>query len=78
MKLNTEHMLRKQLGDTYGGPSLGFKNGKFLIYRWYDAPVHCDILCQAPDLETLVARFERLPKNRRLGLPKFSKKKVVV
>lgn len=42
-------MLKGVLGNSYGGPSLGFENGEFILYSWCDAPVNMEIICAHPD-----------------------------
>lgn len=37
-------VLKKVLGVSYGGPSISYENGKFILYKWYDAPVNMEIL----------------------------------
>lgn len=42
-------MLKGALGHSYGGPSIGFENGEFVLYSWSDAPVSIEIMCKHPD-----------------------------
>lgn len=44
MDKTIEARLAKVLGGTYGGPSLSFQDGKFVIYEWGDAPVSISII----------------------------------
>jgi hypothetical protein len=47
-------LLRKVLGETYGGPSISVENGKFVLYEWCDAPVGMKILAKGDTFEELM------------------------
>jgi hypothetical protein len=46
--------LRLILGPTYGGPSLSYEDGKFVIYSWGDAPVGMDPIAESVYLDEVV------------------------
>ncbi len=37
-------LLSEVLGGSYGGPSISYEEGKFILYHWGDAPVGTKIL----------------------------------
>lgn len=37
-ELPVEEQLKRALGPEYGGPSLGFRDGKFVLYEWRAEP----------------------------------------
>lgn len=49
-----DEMARVVLGETYGGPSLSYMDGKFVIYEWLDAPVSDDILFSGDTISEVV------------------------
>lgn len=49
-----ELILKERLGDAYGGPSVSFQDGKFVIYEWSDAPVTENILGTGNNLEEAI------------------------
>lgn len=53
---STEELLRLVLRETYGGPSLSYENGLWVIYRWYDAPVCTDIIARGTELRDVARR----------------------
>ena len=38
-------ILKKVLGNTYGGPSISYEDGVWVLYSWYDAPIKIEIHC---------------------------------
>lgn len=42
-----DKMMSEVLGGTYGGPSIGYEGGKFVLYEWFDGPVCDAILLEA-------------------------------
>jgi len=53
----TNKHLSEILGPTYGGPSLSFENGEFVIYGWADAPVGTEILASGKTIEETIKDF---------------------
>lgn len=73
-----EKTLREALGGTYGGPSISFEEGEWVLYSWSDAPVGMDTHARGKTLAELarsirspVTRGEKVPwvapKNARRG-----------
>ncbi|RDJ34910.1 MAG: hypothetical protein DWQ19_08735 [Crenarchaeota archaeon] len=52
-----EKELIKILGSDYGGPSLSYQEGKFVIYNWYDAPVGTEVLGCGPTIMQAVRDY---------------------
>jgi len=52
-----EAILKAHLGGTYGGPSLSYEEGEWVLYRWADAPVSIDERYTSPTLKGLVAKI---------------------
>jgi len=57
MGINTA--LRRYLGATYGGPSLSYEDGEYVLYTWTDAPVNIEIIARSPSLHGLLLELER-------------------
>jgi len=55
--MNIDEKLKNILGEWYGGPSLSYEDGKFIIYSWGDAPVGMDILASGNTIEECVDKF---------------------
>lgn len=54
-----DDLMKKVLSGTYGGPSISFEEGKFVLYRWYDAPVGDEILVEAETWDEFVEKLEK-------------------
>jgi hypothetical protein len=50
--------LRKLLGETYGGPSISFEEGRFVLYTWTDGPVGTTILAEGATLLELLTNVK--------------------
>lgn len=61
--ISIEDQLKKILGATYGGPSISFQNGEFVLYEWSDAPVSTDILAKGKTLQELINNYNSNKKN---------------
>ena len=46
--------LSEILGHTYGGPSISYEDGKFVLYTWGDSPVGMDIHLSHPDWKVFI------------------------
>lgn len=71
-------ILKKVLGPTYGGPSLSYDDGKFILYSWGDAPVSIEILVSDSDFVSFVQKlheyqYEKTNKKNKSDLEKFAK-----
>lgn len=55
-----ERILKDILGGDYGGPSLSYQGGEFIIYIWGDAPVGSDILARGTDLEAVLISYSKM------------------
>jgi len=53
-----DELLQKVLGHTYGGPSISYENGNFVLYGWGDAPVGMDIIVSAKTWDEFVVKLE--------------------
>jgi len=51
--------LQTILGPTYGGPSISFEDGKFVLYTWTDAPVGMEILISGTSIPDLVRKCKK-------------------
>lgn len=60
-----EEKMKSILGPSYGGPSLSFMSGRFIIYEWGDAPVAETIWGSG---ETLEECYNDYKKNKRSGI----------
>lgn len=49
-----DRILKKSLGFTYGGPSIIYECDRFVLYRWFDAPVGNKISFRANTFEELL------------------------
>jgi hypothetical protein len=58
-KQSTEDKLKEILGDTYGGPSLSYIDGLFVIYNWYDGPVSDEIIAAGKTIEQCLEDYEK-------------------
>jgi hypothetical protein len=54
-----DEMLSRILGNMYGGPSISYEDGKFVLYEWFDAPVEMQILAEAYTFEELMAHIKK-------------------
>jgi hypothetical protein len=52
-----ESELKELLGDTYGGPSLSFHDGFFILYTWGDAPVSDDEIGRGETIEECLSNY---------------------
>lgn len=50
--------LKSKLGSTYGGPSLSYQDGEFILYTWTDAPVGEQILAKGKTFKELIENYE--------------------
>ena len=55
-------IIQKALGDTYGGPSISYVDGEFVLYTWTDAPVGERIIAKHADWDEFVSLIEALPE----------------
>lgn len=39
-----DNLAARILRDSYGGPSLSYENGQFVVYSWGDAPVSINVM----------------------------------
>ena len=49
-------LLRRVLGESYGGPSISYENGKFILYEWTDAPVRVNILVEHEEWDKFIQK----------------------
>lgn len=52
-----EDALKDILKGTYGGPSLSYEDGLFIIYEWADAPCETSDLVYGDTLENLITNY---------------------
>ncbi len=59
-------ILKKVLGDTYGGPSISvMPDGSFVLYRWHNAPVSEEILVQSYTWQDFLYKLKQYYKNNK-------------
>jgi hypothetical protein len=59
-----EKSLKKVLGPQYGGPALGFEDGKFVVYYWFDGPVGMEKIAEGTTLLDLIKNLDSFFKSK--------------
>ena len=49
--------LKEFLGPSYGGPSLSYEQGKFVLYTWTDGPCDIKILFTGDTLDEVMDNY---------------------
>lgn len=57
--------LKKWLGASYGGPSISYEDGKFILYAWGDAPVSMEIIAKSDTIEGLVDAIDKMKFGKK-------------
>lgn len=60
-----DKLMQEVLGGTYGGPSIGYEGGKFVLYEWFDAPVGDAILVEADTWLQFMDKIREYHANKK-------------
>lgn len=55
----TKEVLKAVLGGPYGGPSISYEDGKFILYEWGDAPTGTYTLEEDTNWEKFLSKLAK-------------------
>jgi hypothetical protein len=57
--VKVDRELKEILKAAYGGPSLSFEDGEFVLYTWGDAPTGTTVLAHDRNLKSMIKKIKR-------------------